>query len=216
MAAVPLVLYDITNQAAPDGCDLLCTPETLRTPTGKPCSSYFTEDDSEMYEQSHRVPQSGRPSTCGCRALSEGSCLRRSSVGKSQARRTSILELGPEERIRALGVPERLGHLPRRKQSLGPPQRKQPGAARPQTPREPLHPAALCSAQAERPRGSRNVPSHPFPVTPRRTKPCARARTVGPCTPRSPHLATSSRPERALRPEAQRRKAPAPVARWRY
>ncbi|CAE7229323.1 SDN1 [Symbiodinium sp. CCMP2592] len=105
MAAVPVVLCDITNQAsAPDGCDLLYTPETLRTPTRKPFSLYFTEDDSEMYEQNHRVPQSGRPSTSGCRALSEGSCLRRSSVGKSQARRTSILELGPEERMRALGV----------------------------------------------------------------------------------------------------------------
>lgn len=217
MAAVPVVLCDITNQAsAPDGCDLLCTPETLRTPTRKPFSLYFTEDDSEMYEQNHRVPQSGRPSTSGCRALSEGSCLRRSSVGKSQARRTSILELGPEERMRALGVPERLGHLPRqRKQSLGPPQRKQPGAARPQTPREPLNRAAPCPAH-DRLRASRNVPS-PFPVTPRRTKPCARARTVGPCTPRSPHVAISSRPERALRSEAQRRKAPAPVAaRWRY
>ena len=217
------------------GCGLLGTPESLRTPIRKPRSPCFAEDGCETCDE-YGILQSGQPSTSSRRALSEGSCLRRSSTGKSQhARRTSILELGPEERIRALGVPERLGNMPRqRKQSLGPPQRKQPNTARVQTPRAtcgesrgsaPLGAVLEARAPAETTRtASRTtlVSHSSFPMTPRSTRPRARARTVAPCTPRSPH-ASARRPERP-RVEARagaagtmgtdRSRAPPP--RWRY
>ena len=164
---------------------------------------------------------SGRPSTSSCRALSEGSCLRRESIG----RRTSILELAPEDRMRALGVPERLGHLPRqRKHSLGPPQRKQLSMQQAQTPHEharqpgravPVVPVSSPSLVFEASRGNAHIrqetertyfmassPSNPrFPLTPRQTRPRSRARTVGPRTPRSPpaSFAVTRRTERPLK-----------------
>ncbi|CAJ1450361.1 unnamed protein product [Effrenium voratum] len=58
---------------------------------------------------------------------STGTCDREVREVRSRLSRvrSSILEMPPEERLRVLGEPERLGRLPRqmRQTSLGPPQR---------------------------------------------------------------------------------------------